>query len=320
MPPFKKVARGQTLSIPADDYNACIATAKAYHQGLGGAPSPPQRPTGNSPSRLFVKNVSSTDAPRFAVLGIESVVFTPSDNLDEFQNAPTLTVTTPTTDDHTGNFVIAQEPIPAGQIGLAVLQGLTACQINITDEDHTHADVTNEDNTQLTSGSSGAARILHVNGTGTQWALVALGTSQPIADYGQLYMTSAWSHTGSGEETIGWNADGSSSDGVTPDQANNKLTIVTPGTYFLTFDMDVGGYTASATPAAFSVTLYEGEQSRPWMACFCHLLYIQSVAVSQRIGANCVRAFAADTDLTLRATASVACSANNGQFSAIRLN
>ena len=80
--------------------------------------------------------------------------------------------------DHPGNFVVLQEPIPAGELGRAMVAGVTPVQVTIRNESDQYAEVRSdgEDGWDFLSGSVGSAQILwHQPGTGVQWSLIRLG-------------------------------------------------------------------------------------------------------------------------------------------------
>lgn len=134
-----------------------------------------------------VKNESESTVARLGVLGIDDIMSDPATDaahLDEFMSRVSFRGVTPTTADHTGKFVILLDGLRAadndhgiqGEIGPAILSGITQAYIDVTDEDHAYADVKDGDSTQLASGDSGAAQILwKESGTGTKRAIIRLG-------------------------------------------------------------------------------------------------------------------------------------------------
>jgi len=131
-----------------------------------------------APSNLIrIKNISGSDAPRFAILGIDGVVFEPGDAQDQFKNAIAFTGNSPEVAKHSqGRFVITAEPIANSAIGMAHATGLCRVQIKVTDEIHQFADITEGDKTVLTSATGGPLTILwKETGTGVKWAVVRFG-------------------------------------------------------------------------------------------------------------------------------------------------
>lgn len=80
---FKKVQPGQRLQITAEAYNAFIDAALSVreHKQFGTEASPFFRQSG----LVKVKNASSSGQARFAILGLDSPIIQPADNLDEFK-------------------------------------------------------------------------------------------------------------------------------------------------------------------------------------------------------------------------------------------
>ena len=172
---MKKVQPGDRLEIPAETFNTFIDTARAFRaerQNLGVAAR--ERPMDHAVTRI--RNDSGAARARHAVLGVSGVVFLPGDNLAEFLSAPVLKGVTPDADEHAGRFVVLLEPVDAGKIGLALAVGVTPVVVDMQSADHTHADVTDQDASQLTSAEEGAARILWAEaGTGQRRAVALLG-------------------------------------------------------------------------------------------------------------------------------------------------
>ena len=106
---LRKVARGETLRIPADTWNTLIDAARSHRQrelsqgvDAGGLSA--------GAGIVTVRNASGTDQDRFAVMGIDSIIISPADNELEFQSRPAFDVVAPT-EDHSDSFVILTGPI-----------------------------------------------------------------------------------------------------------------------------------------------------------------------------------------------------------------
>lgn len=172
--PLKKVRPGQALDIPAATHNAMIDAARAHKaqaQGARGLPPPP-RASGILP----VQNASGADRERFDILSIQIMVYSSTDNLDEFKGNPAIVGSMPGTA-QMGRFVILLEPIPSGRIGRGLVMGVTPVKVNFAGENDTYADLEDGQAGRLASHSSaGSARILwKEEGTGEKWALVKVG-------------------------------------------------------------------------------------------------------------------------------------------------
>ncbi|GAF71074.1 unnamed protein product, partial [marine sediment metagenome] len=94
-----------------------------------------------------------------------------------FDNGPILTADTPVVADHAGRFVILQEPILDGRVGVAKVCGTSVVKIDMADADHIFAEVA-AGSAVLDSTNTGSVRILYVEpGVGEKWALVRFGES-----------------------------------------------------------------------------------------------------------------------------------------------
>jgi len=177
---LNKVQSGDPLKIPAPTFNTFVDTANDFlarrHDQFQGS-----RPAARHSGIVLVRNDSGADRARFDVLGIDSPLFAPADAPDTFKNAVILAGVTPTATDHTGKFVVLLEPVASGAIARAVLAGVTAARVNVTDSGNQYADVEDGQCGELLGGLSGTAQILwKEEGTGVKWAVLRLGNpSQP---------------------------------------------------------------------------------------------------------------------------------------------
>jgi len=169
-----KVQSRDPLKIPAATFNTFVDSARDYlqrQQGTGGKATQTFRQTGI----VLVKNNSGADRGRFAALGIDASVFTPTESIDSFKNTVAVKCVTPAAG-HTGSFVVLLEPIIDGEIGRAVVSGVTPVKVDVADEAHAYADIAVGQAGYLASGESGSALILwKETGTGQKWALVKIG-------------------------------------------------------------------------------------------------------------------------------------------------
>ena len=181
---LKKVQSGDKLKIPASTYNAFIDAAQAVKDNNNFLSATNK----NSDSRkVIVQNNSGGNLDKFEILGISAPYVTPTDNETDFQNRITIVGITPDIDDHKGKFIVLQEPIPNGKIGRGIISGETIVKVNVSDEDHKFAKIEDGESGYLASGTSGSARILwKESGTGTVWAYVRLGDSEPAVLFGTV--------------------------------------------------------------------------------------------------------------------------------------
>jgi len=167
-----KVAPGDDFAFPAEAFNAIVdlkAAADRRRLDRGGGAIAQPSPRGIV---VRVKNETGSDRARFSVLGIYAPLWTPTENETDFLSGQTpLRGVTPAAG---GPFVVLLEPIAAGEIGRAMILGVTAVKLDVQAESHVWADLIPSDCSMLRTGPSGAARVLwKESGTSTNlWGLV----------------------------------------------------------------------------------------------------------------------------------------------------
>ena len=180
---LKKVKSGDPLRISAQTFNTFIDMVKDYQGRKMQGGQFAQREFQQT-GIVLVKNNSGLDCDRFSVLGIDGLVFTPTDNLEGFKNKVAFKGVTPDESVHLGKFVILQEPIKAGEIGSAWIAGFCPVQVDMINANHKFADIAEADTAALRSGNAGAAQILWVeSGTGVKWAAVQIGLPAGIRSF-----------------------------------------------------------------------------------------------------------------------------------------
>jgi len=197
---MKKVSTGDPLRIPAQAYNAFIDAARDFQQrtsGISQQVTPGYRSTGI----ILVKNASGENADRCAALGLDSPLFGPSDNLDEFKNRFCLSAVS-LTSDHKGKFCILLQPLAAGAIGLACVAGVCPAQVNITEAKHSCADISDEG--EVASCPDGSAQILWKESDtgGSVWCVLRLG-ADALGTHDSLLVLDG---TGATADTRTWDA------------------------------------------------------------------------------------------------------------------
>ena len=114
------------------------------------------------------------------IAAITGPVLNPATDLPGFMERTALLSHLPEVPADDGQFVIFLEPVPDGDMGMAVVAGVVPVQIDVVNAAHKYADVKHEDVSELQSRLVGAAEILwKESGTGTKWALVRLGGAVP---------------------------------------------------------------------------------------------------------------------------------------------
>ncbi len=181
---IKKVNANSKVVLSGRTFNTISDVVNSVRMGTAGRPASASKTTGEI---VWVRNdhwydVYPQDHDRFDILGIDEPLFSPTDAPDTFKNIKAFKAVVPDFNDPS-RIVILQQPIAYGDVGRAVLTGITPVKINVTDEDHEYA--TLEWNSgaypgmtytdHLISANEGPAYILwKETGTGTKWAIVRL--------------------------------------------------------------------------------------------------------------------------------------------------
>ena len=169
-----KVKSGDPLTIPSETFNTFVDAARDFRERQQSSIASRQ-PERERNGIVLLKNASGSDRNRFDILGIDSPVIEPAENLNEFQNRVALNGSIPSVTSHAGKFAILQEPVKADGIARAMLVGVTPVRVNVTDTSHAFADLTGGNASQLASSASSGVRILwKESGTGLLQAVVEL--------------------------------------------------------------------------------------------------------------------------------------------------
>ena len=150
---FQHVTPGQPFEPSARTHNALVdllnGQATRKHQRRGAAHA--------GETRALVK--ADADYPRFGVVGLSSPLFTPAISLDGFQERVAFQGGAPAAANQF-RFGIYQDQQAYGDLGSAIVDGVTPCKVYVTSSAHLSADVKAGDKTQLQSTGFGAAQIL----------------------------------------------------------------------------------------------------------------------------------------------------------------
>jgi hypothetical protein len=167
---------GDRLRISARQYNSAVKAGEAHNASqLSRTCDRVYRPL--PAGQVWLKNTTANDRARFEILGLGDPLFTPTENADEFKSSIAFKGAAPSFASHFGGlFFVLLEPISAGDVGLAIIQGIANVQIDVKDADHEFADIEDAATDTLRSYCAGSARILwKESGTGDKWARVLLG-------------------------------------------------------------------------------------------------------------------------------------------------
>ena len=171
---FQKVGAGQPLEISADVWNQLIDVAQAAKQSQHDQSS-------NNPATkrradiVRVRNQTNFTFERFGIVGLQSPIIAPSQNLPEFKNEVTFDVGLP---DGSPRFGVVIEPLQAGAIGKAVVAGVIATRIIVPDVAYACAVPIAGQHSGLVSVPHGPAQVLWMEASGaTRWAIIRFDDS-----------------------------------------------------------------------------------------------------------------------------------------------
>lgn len=177
------VQPGDEYSFKASTWNKIEKLVNAPANNIGGLPA--QSLTGMR-HLVRIKNGTEEAVARGGVLSWDGVVISASKSVNDYWRRPVLNGKEPSMPDDDWKIAIAQEPIPAGEIGLAAIGGVTPAYVEIADEDHTHAVLKDGSISELVSADSGTAAIVDVSDIeeeGATLCQVCLGVGSGVSLY-----------------------------------------------------------------------------------------------------------------------------------------
>ena len=222
---LKKVSTGDPLVIPANTYNAFIDAATDFRERIKPRQKLAQQSQRSSSQLqggvIWVKNDSPMDCWRYFILGIEDSVHEPQTIMDlegSFVDQIVFSGVFPEPDTHVAmdKHAILLEPIRAGQVGRAMIQGVCQVRIIITDETHQFAKAPVGVPAIMTSSPTGSTQILwsqpEVPIGEPCWAIVKLGVPS-LVDTTTLIPCKVWQ-------------DGGTTDGDAGRKLYNSLNVI----------------------------------------------------------------------------------------------
>ena len=185
--PYRKALPGEKLRIPAVAWNRVLDMV-APSSGTAAGEEFSYR---QANLRLYCQNSTGTGVDRWDVLAITGVTPTPSGvtgaAAEQFQRSPAV-VGVATTAETGGAFVVAVEPIRAGELGLVAVAGVVQARVQMRCTGHQYAKPKANEIGYMQSADSGPFRIMWVGATGpiptgttgpgTPWALLLFGTER----------------------------------------------------------------------------------------------------------------------------------------------
>jgi hypothetical protein len=170
---FSRVSPGDQLAgLPSQPWNRMLDLVRP---GAGGGAGPGAG--GWTPVEFPVVNTTASALAQFGILQVGAPLVTHATDAEAFKAQDILKGIAPAADKP---FVVFQEPVSAGGVGVARILGLTKVLVNITNAAHRFAGPTTS-TTKLTSAVSGPVEIIHPpaggsgSGAGDQWCTVLLG-------------------------------------------------------------------------------------------------------------------------------------------------
>lgn len=137
------------------------------------APPPFSRPEGDDQEAYWIKNNSGSSQNRFAILGIDNVLYPPGSALEDFKNEIVLVGSTPSTASHKGKFAILLDDVRANEYARCYASCLCQVKVDVTDVNLQHAEIKNGSTSELVTDPEGSAFIVwREGGTGVQWAVI----------------------------------------------------------------------------------------------------------------------------------------------------
>ena len=187
--PLANWGKGQPIALRADTMNAwndaARATKRARHGGGAGNSFAEIVPS----LTVYIRNDTGGDLDERSVVRILDWVVSPVDFPFEVLDRPVLSADTPNAT--TNLIAILSEPILDGEYGKAVIPGPVAVvDILINDSGHEWAQPIDGDSTRLSSATSGPARIVAKESSGTtRRAIVLLGDGRGNPKAQWIYFT-----------------------------------------------------------------------------------------------------------------------------------
>lgn len=160
---LRHLKRGEILpGYPQDAHNAFYDTYKLVNEQPGRSNGTGASASVQTVAAMVINTTGADIAADFPILDLDKPTFTTEDKADVIYRTPFFDGKTPDDDTQLDGFVIVQGPIRDDDSPRsAVLLGPSWCDVEFTNEDHTHARTKSGDDTQLKSASSGVLILWH---------------------------------------------------------------------------------------------------------------------------------------------------------------
>ena len=165
---MEKVKAGDKVVIRASTWNAFIDAANWTKEQRQNQLGKGLR-SGVGTGIVLVKNGEGEQRDRFTALVLSDIAIPPNVNEDEFVSCAPVFVGQKMTEEREGKpYAILLQPLAAGEIGRAMVLGITPAKVNIEDAEDEYAVPTPGSSTgALKSDATGVARIIWKAGGGT---------------------------------------------------------------------------------------------------------------------------------------------------------
>jgi hypothetical protein len=187
MNPLRHVRPGQPVKIAASTWNKLVEEVKFHPRTVG--------ETSDFPRTNFtvrVRNSTSTGISRWGVMQVYDMLEAPTGVGGQFEQWPGVIGGTPGIGTGGGvSYVVAVEPIPAGEIGQGAIDGVVQARVLVVCEGHQYAMPKGSEIDYLETADSGPFRILWkattgpanpngVTGPTKPWALLSFDYERPL--------------------------------------------------------------------------------------------------------------------------------------------
>lgn len=182
---FRRVRPGEPVKIAATAWNQVIDQVRIRPQFAAEAGDVPQ-----VNHRVRVRNFTTGPIDRWGVLQINAMLETPTGTTgpaaDSFQSWPGVVGVVPGQSDPDGpvGYVVAVEPIAAGEIGQGAVAGVIQSRVVVRCEGHRYARPVNDQVGYMESAHVGPFRQLWrgtgVSGVTGVWSLLMFGTETEL--------------------------------------------------------------------------------------------------------------------------------------------
>jgi hypothetical protein len=237
-----KVSSGQPLTIAARDWNTLLDVADRHRRGELSA----LQGRASGAFAVRIRNDTGAAIPKYHACGLGDSIHTTGGTttnptwLQQFAFAGEVM-----DPDYLGRFAVAQETIPDGAIGNAVIDGITVARISVThvDNDRVDVDTAASPGTALVSAFHGAGEILYRElplSTGAQWSLIRIGAF--VAPLLKAVANEDIAADAAGDVTILWAGAGSQVVEANLNWLNGGVGVSNLDELFIRFHRDENAY------------------------------------------------------------------------------